>query len=110
MSTPRYWWYGSVLRACKKYPAIKNENSFQSDLFTRAIEDALDSIAKGENGEAKVEAMRKLYFSKTHTIDGVALSEHYSRRTVQRWASDFVNLVGENAGFKGDVGAKKPRS
>lgn len=92
-------WYGIVLNRIKHYPGIKESDSKQNQNYVKAIEDALESTKETEDGELKVKAMELLYFENRYTIDGVAFKLNVSRRTLQRWTSSFVYLVGKNVGF-----------
>ena len=83
----------------RRYPGIKNEKGIQAGIFWKAIEQALEDTAKLSDGELRLKAIQLIYFDKTDTIDGAALKVHASRRTVQRWCSAFINLVGRYAGF-----------
>lgn len=95
----KHYWFGNVVNMVKRYPAIKNEGSIQSALFTMAIEKTLKEIEGKKDAESILELVDLLYFSKTCTMDGAALKLNISRRTAQRWSSDFIYSVGKNAGY-----------
>lgn len=101
MGKPRYkhYWYGCSQTMIRRYPDLKNEKGIQPAIWFKAIENALEDTAGLEDGGDRVKTIRMINFQKTHTIDGAALEVGVSRRTVQRWNSEFVNLVGKNAGF-----------
>ena len=95
----RNYWYGIVLKMLQRYPGIKDEETIQSSIFTMAINKALDETRELPDGELRITAMEMIYFKGTHSIDGAALELHSSRRTIQRWCSSFVYLVGKHAGY-----------
>ena len=101
MGKARYknYWYGLSQTMIRRYPGIKSERGIQSAIFTQAIEQALEDTARLNDGDSRIQVIKLIYFDKTDTIDGAALKVHASRRTVQRWSSAFVNMVGKYAGF-----------
>lgn len=102
MGKPRYknYWYGNSQTMIRRYPGLKSEKGLQPAMWADAIDRALEETAKMTDGESRIEVIRLIHFDKTDTIDGAALKVHASRRTVQRWNSAFINLVGRNAGFQ----------
>lgn len=96
----RKYWYGSVLNMIKHYDQVKKENSERARTYTKAIEEALEETRQQPDGELKVKAIDLLYFRKTNTVQGTALKVYAGERTVKRWASAFVYLVGVKVGFE----------
>lgn len=93
------YWYGVVRKMLQNYPSIKKDKNIQSCIFSMAIEKAIEETKKLPDGELRYRAVDMIYISSTHSIDGAALEVQASRRTVQRWCSKFVYMVGVNAGF-----------
>ena len=83
----------------RRYPELKNEKGIQPAIWADAIERALQDTANMTDGESRLQVIKLIHFDKTDTIDGAALKVHASRRTVQRWNSEFINMVGRYAGF-----------
>lgn len=99
MSRPRNDWYGSVKGFIMRYYA-KGERS--TEIKEKIIDNCnivLRETEQMEQGRDRIKAIDKILLSKTHTIDGVAIEQNYSRRTVQRWISDFICEVGRRSGF-----------
>lgn len=98
MGKSRNDWYGSVKGFIMRYYRIKKETEMQ-----KRICDSVDVVLKDtrnmDNGSERIKAIEMILIDKTHTIDGVVLELHYSRRTVQSWISDFVKKVGVKSGF-----------
>lgn len=94
------YWYGIVLKMLKSYPAIKSENTIQTSIFVNAIERALDDTEALQDGDLRIKAIELIYFEDAVNIDGAACRLNCSRRTVQRWMSSFVRLVGKYAGYQ----------
>ena len=101
MGKPRYknYWYCCSQTMIRRYPELKKEKGIQPAIWFNAIKNALEDTAELVDGESRLKAIEMINFQKTHTIDGAAMEVSASRRTVQRWNSEFVNLVGKNAGF-----------
>ncbi len=95
----RNYWYGCSQTMIRRYPDLENEKGIQPAIWRNAIKNALETTAQTTDGEHKLKVIEMINFRKTHTIDGAALEVGVSRRTAQRWNSEFVNTVGRYAGF-----------
>lgn len=93
------YWYPNVLNMIKRYPGIKNEDTIQACIFTRAIERSIEDTLKLEYGDNRIKAIDMMCFRGTHSSEGVALELNFSSRTIQRWKRDFVYAVAKYAGY-----------
>lgn len=95
----RYFWYGMVLTMIKRYPWIKTGTSEKTKGMVRSIEKAIEDTKVLPDGELRIRAIQMIYFDGTHTIDGAAMEIGACRRTIQKWCSEFVVLVGKYDGY-----------
>ena len=100
MGRPKNYWYPTAREMIRHYPILKKDNSPQAIIFTQAIEKVLKQTEAEIYGDLRVKAINMLYFAKTHTFAGTAQNLHVSERMLQMWTSEFINAVGEEAGFK----------
>ena len=99
MGKPKYYWYWNVKKMIQRYPQLKEENSIQSGIFVKAIEKTIEETKNLPNGEERLSAIDSIFFKRCKTIEGVAMEMNYSWRTIQNWATTFINAVGKSAGF-----------
>lgn len=101
MGKPRYnqYWYGNVVRMIRQYPTFTGSLSDMERLHKQAIDEAMQETEQLPDGAERVRAVRMLYFDKQFTFTGVADRLYISTRTMQRWISEFVYLVGYKAGY-----------
>jgi hypothetical protein len=101
MSRSRYknYWYGIVKKMVQRYPDLKNEMTMQSAIMSNAIENAIADTKLLPDGERRVKAVEIVYVKGSENIDGAAIKLYASRRTVERWLSSFINLVGKYGGY-----------
>lgn len=78
---------------------IKNDNSLQAIMFTKAINEALEETAKLPQGDLRIKAINAILINKTKTCEGVAQELFYEQRTIQNWTISFIKLVGRKAGY-----------
>ena len=95
----RHWWYGSVVNALKHYPGIKSDTSRMAQAHAKAIDAAIKETLEMDDGQLRIKAVDLIFFKRTCTVDGAALRVYASVRTVQRWTSAFIDLVGEKVGY-----------
>lgn len=99
MGRPKNYWYGIVRQMVRRYPQLMMEQNIQSGIFCKAIEKTIEETAKLPNGNDRLKVVDVVLFTKTKTVEGVAIDVNYSERTVQSWINSFINAVGRNAGF-----------
>lgn len=99
MSRPKHYWHSLVKKMIMQFPNLAEEKTIQSGIFTAAISKSLDDTARMKDGELRVRAVDEILIRHTKTVSGMAIELNYSERTVQGWISNFVNIVGRNAGF-----------
>lgn len=99
MSRPRYDWYGSVKGFIMRYYQKGDSSTEMKRKIIKNCNDVLQETEQMDQGNDRIKAINMILLSKTHTIDGVSLELHYSRRTVQRWISKYVEEVGKRSGF-----------
>ena len=95
MSRPRHWWYSDVKRAVMHLSKYKDKTEPEYVRYREAINNALKDVQKMSNAAERLQAIDDILFKQTKTIDGVAMDMNYSRRIIQYWIGDFINLVGE---------------
>lgn len=94
------YWRLIPARMIREYDNIKLTDTEQAIRFTQAINRAMDETKKKyDYGSQRVGVVKMVYIKKTHTVGGAARVVHESERTVQRWLSDFVDLVAKYSGF-----------
>lgn len=93
------YWYGVVYKMIQIYPFLEDEETPQIELIRAAVDKSIEETKKLPDGDLRMQAVKMLYFDKTHTIEGVAMQLFVSGRTVKRWGQDFVKLVGRNSGY-----------
>ena len=99
MSKPKHYWYGFVKnniigRLSKLDTTLELENS-----FVLATARAIDKTQELNNPEDRLEAIKAICINKTDTVESLSMRKYWSERTVRGWTNDFVNMVGEEAGF-----------
>lgn len=62
----------------------------------RAVQAAIDSTERRNDGESRMRLLRMLYWPGTHTIEGAALQIPCSVRTAKYWVRDFLREVEVN--------------
>lgn len=94
----RHYWYPHIITLLYNYPN-NLENTPKGNEAKEAIYKAIEETLKSKDGEMKVKAIKMLYFDKTYTAEGVAQNLYISRRTLDYWKSDFIELVGRNMNY-----------
>lgn len=64
-----------------------------------AVERALAETRRLPNGKWRVAIMERVYFRKSHTLEGAANYCHVSYGAVKEWHGDFIRLVAEHLGL-----------
>lgn len=85
--------------AVRRYPMILTEDTEQARIWSTAIVRAMYELSLLPDGDMRRRAVDLIYFKKTSTIDGAALSLHVSRSTIKRWTTSFIYAVGKHAGY-----------
>lgn len=99
----RHYWHNMVLNMVKRYPKkLAEEDSIVSWTFYHAIERAVAELhsAHPEDFDERLRALNMMYFNGNESYETTAMTLHVSRRTLERWAGEFIERVGKNAGFK----------
>lgn len=99
MSRPKNWWYGLVKRMISDIPRIREEDTLQARSFTEAYERAVQETLKLEDGDKRIQVIENVLIYKTARIADESKRLYYSKDTIARWISKFVNLCGEKAGY-----------
>lgn len=99
MSKPRYHWYGIVKHMTCRYYDMQDCHNMQEYIFHDAINKALEATDKLSYPDKRKWAIEQVLFLQRRTVAGVAYDLHFSEYTVQRWLNNFINKVGEYAGF-----------
>lgn len=97
---PRHWWYTDVKRAVMHLPKYREKNEPEYMRYKEAISNALKDVEQMANAAERLQAIDDILFKQTKTIDGVAMDMNYSRRIIQYWINDFINLVGSYKGYE----------
>ena len=127
MSHPRYPWWGYVRKITERYPAMRAQldelqkqsvtanygpQGGRSSMPSRTTETAalrqltekeqeeLDAVeqAIAVSSAETVEVIRLVFWAKTHTLNGAALTLHLSYMSARRRQADFLRRV---ARFRG---------
>lgn len=88
------------VKMLQEYPELKNKHSIQAQVFVWAIEKASKETEALSDGRLRVRAVEMVYFNKSHNIEGAAQELYSSYATVQRWLSEYVDLVAKYSGYK----------
>ena len=64
-----------------------------------AVEAALAETERLMDNKARMTMIDLVFWKRTHTLDGVALTVHYSPRTVKQWHGDFIRCVAKHYGL-----------
>lgn len=99
MGKSQYYWYGIARKMIECNELYKNNCSIQAILFNRAIDEALEATVKKPNGEDRLYAINEILFKKRLTYESASMTMYYSEKTIRNWITDFIKLVGKNAGF-----------
>lgn len=99
MRRKRYknWWYNIVERLVRKQ-LREPDNSLIGQVISAAMAQAYIEAAQQEHGVERIAAIHYLY-NRGWSVQKTAQKLYYSERTVQQWGSDFINSVGNHAGF-----------
>ena len=94
MSKQRYPWWGYTKEMLRRYSygdLTKGERE--------AIEYAIEKTRNNSDGENRIALIEKVYFKRTHTLDGAAIEVNCSYATARRWQQQFMQLVAEKRGL-----------
>lgn len=128
MSHPRYPWWGYVRKITERYPAMRAQldelqkqsvvaaygpQTGRSSLPGRSTESAalrqlsekeqeeLDAVERAiaVSSAETVEVIRLVFWAKTHTLNGAALTLHLSYMSARRRQADFLRRVAKFRGL-----------
>lgn len=90
-------WDRGVKATVREYCRIRYiERDEGQERRYRAVQAAIDSTERRNDGESRMRLLRMLYWPGTHTIEGAALMVPCSERTAKRWNRTFLALVEKN--------------
>lgn len=99
----RYPWWPYVRYLVRQYPTWNNMLRTEmtgSDLRGwNSVMKAIDSTKRMENGLARLNVIRMVYWDGTHTLNGAALEIPCDRSTAARWQRKFFEDVARNRGL-----------
>ena len=90
---------GGGARRTTEDAALKRPLNAREEEAVRAIDRAMDEIAKCRDGDVVLQIIQMVDFKRTHTIDGAAMALYMHRDTVGGKRSRFIDLVGKNLGW-----------
>lgn len=90
---------GGGARRTTEDAALKRPLNAREEEAVRAIERAMEEIAKCRDGDVVLQIIQMVDFKRTHTIDGAAMALYMHRDTVGGKRSRFIDLVGKNLGW-----------
>lgn len=68
----------------------------KEQLRLEAVEKAIAETKRLPDGKWRCAIIERVYFRKSHTLEGAANYCHVSYGTAKRWHADFIRRVGEN--------------
>ena len=98
MSKPRYSWWGYIKSVIRKYPKHCNAKEL-SDIAQRekAAVDAAIKVTKGMyDGADRLKIISMVYWEKSHTLYGAAVSLPCSYETAKRYQRRFILEVAKH--------------
>lgn len=108
MSKPRYRWWSYVRAVIRDYPTLERspaERLSQAELRERnAVRDAVRTAPKEQ-----LAVIRLVFWDKSHTLSGAAMSVPCSYHTAKRYQQNFVLSVAKNLGLLGKDGPREPK-
>ena len=128
MSRPRYPWWSYVREIVRRYPAMRAEaDELQKVSVTAAYghrggrpsepgrttetaalrqltkheQEELDAVEKAISASSPetVEVIRLVFWKRTHTLHGAAMTLHLSYMSARRRQADFLRRVAKNRGL-----------
>ena len=64
-----------------------------------AVRQAIDETLTMPNGKERLEMVRLIFWKKTHTLEGAAMTCHVSYITARRWHGEFIKDVARAFGL-----------
>lgn len=99
MGKPKYYWYGIVKTMIMNAPKHSPNESEQLAKINEAMVDASDYIRTLPNGDLRMKAVDMILIRQTKNYEGAAMELHYEAKTIQKWVSNYIYLVGRKAGY-----------
>lgn len=107
MSKPREIWWGYVKQVIRAAPIYRRELARHPDetdttrrmrLRLAAVDAAISETQRQRDGESRIAIIDKVYFRRSHTLEGAAAACFVCYKTARRWNGDFVRLVARHLG------------
>lgn len=99
MSKAKYYWHGFVKNnVVGRMNRLDMESPLEKSFYDAVIK-SVGKTALLNNPKDRLYAIKAICIDKTETVESLALKKYWSERTIRGWTNDFVNLVGEEAGF-----------
>ena len=95
MSKPKELWWGYVKNVLRAYPDYRKGKA----RYQHAVELALDETRRLPNGKWRCAIIERVYFRKSHTLEGAASCCHVSYGAAREWHGEFVRLVAKHLGL-----------
>lgn len=102
MSKPRYIWWGYAKAVVQQYPRASKSAEMQPICKRRevdAVASAIKTTRETPGGTLRMRLIRMVYWDRSHTLDGAALTLGIHPQTAKNWNGDFIRLVGRNLGL-----------
>ena len=112
MSKPRYDWWGYAKAVIRRYPALRaelqerqcpamaiRELPAQRQREYEAVRKAIESTERMPGGRDRIKIIDLVFWRRSHTLEGAALTIPCSYRTARRYHEEFIRIVGGNMGF-----------
>lgn len=99
MSKPKNYWYGFVKNNIVGRVGELDINNDMEFKFLSAYAKALEKTAEMPNSDERIKTIQMIFIKKTDTVESLTFKLYWSERTIRGWVSDFINMVGEEAGF-----------
>lgn len=64
-----------------------------------AVREALQEIEQKPDGRHKIDLIRLVFWKRSHTLTGAAMTIGISYRTARRWQTEFIYLTAEKYGL-----------
>lgn len=93
------YWHGSIISILKRKSELMADTSMQAEIIRTAIKNADFETSKLHDGKARLEAVELVYIKQSHSMVGAAQRLYASERTIKKWCSEYIVMVGRNIGF-----------
>jgi hypothetical protein len=90
---------GGGARRTTEDAALKRPLNAREEEAVRAIDRAMEEIAKCRDGDVVLQIIQMVDFKRTHTIEGAATALYMHRNRAADKRTRFINLVGKYLGW-----------